>query len=56
MAPKDGDSQIFIKEPGVNLGIAVACLLILIISGAIAGYLPAKRAVEIKPIDALRAE
>jgi putative ABC transport system permease protein len=34
----------------------VACLLILIISGAIAGYIPARKAIEIKPIDALRAE
>jgi putative ABC transport system permease protein len=56
MAVQGGNDNIFIKEPGISLGVAVACLMILIISGAIAGYIPAKRAVEIKPIDALRAE
>lgn len=52
----ENGADIFIKNPTVNLGIAVACLLILIISGAIAGYIPAKRAIRIKPIDALRTE
>jgi len=56
MAAAGGNSDIFIKQPGIGLGVAVACLMILIISGAIAGYIPAKKAVEIKPIDALRAE
>jgi putative ABC transport system permease protein len=52
----ENGADIFIKNPTVNLGIAVACLVILIISGAIAGYIPAKRAIQIKPIDALRTE
>jgi len=56
MAAQGGNKDIFIKEPGIGLGVAVACLMILIVSGAIAGYIPAKKAVEIKPIDALRAE
>ncbi|HNW50582.1 MAG TPA: ABC transporter permease [Prolixibacteraceae bacterium] len=56
MAAASGNKDIFIKDPGVNFGVAVACLMILIISGAIAGYIPARRAIEIKPIDALRAE
>jgi putative ABC transport system permease protein len=56
MAAQGGNKDIFIKEPGISLGVAVACLMILIVSGAIAGYIPAKKAVEIKPIDALRAE
>jgi len=54
VAEKGG--EIFIRDPEINFGIAVACLIILIISGAIAGLIPAKRAVTIKPIDALRAE
>ncbi len=49
-------ADIFIKNPGVNLTVAVSCLLILIISGAFAGYIPARRAIQIKPIDALRTE
>lgn len=56
MAKAGGNDNIFIKDPGISLTVAVACLMILIISGAIAGYIPAKKAVEIKPIDALRAE
>ncbi|HPR32746.1 MAG TPA: ABC transporter permease [Prolixibacteraceae bacterium] len=56
MASANGNSEIFIKQPGINFNVALACLTILIVSGAIAGYIPARKAVEIKPIDALRAE
>jgi putative ABC transport system permease protein len=56
MAAASGSNEIFIKNPEINLGVAVACLTVLIVSGAIAGYIPARRAVSIKPIDALRSE
>jgi putative ABC transport system permease protein len=56
MAAAGGAEGIFIKNPEVNLSVAVACLIILIVSGAIAGYIPARKAVKIKPIDALRAD
>lgn len=46
----------FIKEPHINFGTAVFATLILIIFGAAAGYIPAKRAASIKPIVALRDE
>jgi putative ABC transport system permease protein len=36
--------------------MAVAALVVLVVSGIIAGLIPAKRAVSIKPIDALRDE
>ena len=36
--------------------VAVAALSVLVVSGIIAGLIPAKRAVSIKPIDALRDE
>jgi len=49
------DSNMF-RNPEVNFQIAITALIILIISGAIAGFIPAKRAVSIKPIDALRSE
>ena len=55
-AAEGGNNEIFIKNPEINLSVAIACLTVLIVSGAIAGYIPAKRAVQIKPIDALRAE
>ena len=44
------------SNPTVDFGVAIKALLILIISGAIAGLIPARRAVSIKPIDALRDE
>ena len=42
------------KNPGVSFGIAITCITILIIGGILAGLIPAKRAVSIKPIDAIR--
>lgn len=44
----------FFKNPGVDFSIAIACILILLVSGTLAGFIPAKRAVTIKPIDAIR--
>lgn len=52
--PDQGES-IFLN-PTVDFNIAVASTLLLIIAGAIAGYIPAKRAASIKPIVALRDE
>lgn len=52
----ENGSDIFIKNPEVSITVAVSCLLILIISGAFAGYIPARKAIQIKPIDALRTE
>jgi putative ABC transport system permease protein len=47
------DSGMF-RNPGVDIGIAVKALIILIVSGTLAGLIPAKRAISIKPIDAIR--
>ncbi|MGB1269402.1 MAG: ABC transporter permease [Flavobacteriaceae bacterium] len=53
-----GDSlkEYFITNPSVSTSLIVTATIILIIAGAIAGYLPAKRAASIKPIVALRDE
>ncbi len=54
-----GDSleeDYFIKDPSVSPGIVIGATVVLILSGLIAGYLPAKRAANIKPIVALRAD
>ncbi len=44
----------FIKDPGVSNSLVVGATMLLILAGAIAGYVPAKRASKIKPIIALR--
>ncbi len=43
-------------NPEVDLGIALKALVILIFCGALAGLIPAFRALKIKPIEALRSE
>jgi putative ABC transport system permease protein len=55
LARVQADTSYF-KDPEVDLKVAVLALVILVVSGAVAGLLPAKRAVSIKPIDALRSE
>ncbi|MGI6048057.1 MAG: ABC transporter permease [Petrimonas sp.] len=53
----DGEIQMTIfKNPTVDIGYAVFATIVLIISGIIAGYLPARKAVKIKPIEAMRQE
>ena len=49
-----GMDKYFITDPGVKMSLVVAATITLIIAGALAGYLPAKRASKIKPIVALR--
>jgi putative ABC transport system permease protein len=44
------------QHPGVDLAIAFKALGILVVSGMLAGIVPAQRAVAIKPVDALRAD
>ena len=52
-----GDSlqaDYFITNPNVKTSNAIFATILLIVFGAIAGYIPAKRAAKIKPIIALR--
>jgi putative ABC transport system permease protein len=57
VAPNGGEQgeSIFLN-PTVDINIAIYATLLLIVAGAIAGYIPAKRAASIKPIVALRDE
>ncbi len=51
----NGPVDMFLN-PSVSLGVVVAALVILIISGLFAGFIPAQSAIKVKPIDALRTE
>ena len=50
------EKDYFIKDPSVSPVIVLGATLVLISAGLIAGYVPAKRAASIKPIEALRAD
>ncbi len=54
MVMKSGDG--FLAEPQISFFMAVSALLILSIIGVLAGFIPANRAIIIKPIDAIREE
>lgn len=43
-------------NPSVSLGVVVSALVILIISGLLAGFIPANSAIRVRPIEALRTE
>jgi len=44
------------SNPEVDIDIALKTIAIMVVAGAFAGFLPANRAVRIRPIDALRTE
>lgn len=48
--------QTMFSDPTVDLSIAIQATLTLIIAGTLAGVFPAKKAVSISPIEALRAD
>jgi putative ABC transport system permease protein len=50
------ESVPFIKDPQADFMVAVKATILLVVSGAIAGFVPANRAARIKPIVALRDE
>jgi putative ABC transport system permease protein len=50
------DDNIMFRNPSIDFGMAMTALSVLVISGIIAGMIPARRAVKIRPIDALRDE
>ncbi|MDR1332215.1 MAG: ABC transporter permease [Tannerella sp.] len=52
--PAGGD--IFFTHPEVSIGTAVAATVVLLVSGLLAGLIPAWRAMQIKAIDAIRDE
>ena len=49
-------SEMMFINPSVNIGVVFVALTILIVSGLLAGLIPAQNAIKIKPVEALRTE
>lgn len=54
--PEPSGQETMFLHPTIDFQVAITSLAILVVSGVIAGLIPAKRAVSVKPIDALRYE
>jgi putative ABC transport system permease protein len=52
---REGSTTVF-RHPTVDLGISLAATGVLVIAGVLAGYFPARKAVKISTIDAIRME
>ena len=46
----------FFKNPSIDFNLAILATLMIIFSGALAGFFPAMRAARVQPVEALRAE
>ncbi|MDT7829534.1 ABC transporter permease [Pricia sp. S334] len=51
----NGPVDMFLN-PSVSLGVVIGALTILVVSGLLAGFIPAQSAIKVRPIDALRTE
>lgn len=56
MLTESGGDRSPIKDPTVDIAIAIQVTLVLIIAGALAGLFPAMKSLKIKPVEALRDE
>jgi putative ABC transport system permease protein len=56
MALEAGGDEVFFRRPEISFKMAVSALTVLVFAGIFAGLIPARRAVKIKPIDAIRDE
>jgi len=50
------DSDLPLGRPEIDFSVAISATIILVVAGAIAGFMPARRAAAIQPVHALRAE
>lgn len=52
----DGTAVTVFSNPTVDLATCLEALAVMVVAGVIAGLVPARKAVKVKPIEALRAE
>lgn len=50
------DESVMFANPSISMPIVLSALIILVLAGLIAGFIPAQTAIKTKPIDALRTE
>jgi putative ABC transport system permease protein len=50
------DSEMPLGRPEIDFSVAITATIILVVAGAIAGFVPARRAAAVQPVHALRAE
>lgn len=55
-SPTPTTERVFFTNPSVSLTVGLSALFVLVLAGLLAGLIPASRAMQIKPIDALREE
>jgi putative ABC transport system permease protein len=56
LSPLFSSPDSYFLNPSVDFGIAVKATFVLIVAGAFAGFIPARRASKIRPIEALKDE
>lgn len=56
LADKTVEGVAIIQNPSVDAGIVIGATLLLVACGVVAGFIPAWKAVRIKPVEAMRAE
>ncbi len=50
------EDAVMFLDPGIGFGTAISATVIIVVSGLLAGVLPATRAIQVKAIDAIREE
>ena len=44
----------YFRNPQVNIGVVMAATIVLVVSGALAGLMPAMQAAKINPVEAMK--